>query len=74
MKTIISNFEEVTELVNQIMQFTPISLEAIICTIIDTESAKYKVPVVDILEHICDAVLSVNEELGAYQLDKKGEL
>lgn len=74
MKDIITNFEEAMELVNRISQFDPISMEAITCMIIDTESAKYEETYSDILDRICCAVHVVNEDLGLYQLDKKGEL
>lgn len=67
MKDTVTNFDEVFELVNQISQFEPISIEVIICMIIDTESAKYKKSVVEILGRICDAVQAVNEVLGPYR-------
>ena len=64
MKDIITNYEEAMELVKQISEFEPISMETIICMIIDTESSKYKEPAVDIVERMWDAVQAVNEILG----------
>jgi len=74
MKTIVNNIDAAMELVNQISQFDPVSMESIICIIIDTESSKYKEPALDIVERIWDAVKAVNEILGSYQTDKKGEV
>ena len=74
MKDMITNFEEVMELVKQISEFEPISMECIICMIIYTEASKYKEPAVDIVARIWDAVQAVNEILGPYQPDKKGEV
>lgn len=71
MKDIITNFGEAMELVKQISEFDPISMETLICMIIDTESSKYKEPAVDIVERMWDAVQAVNEILGPYQPDKK---
>ena len=73
MKFIITDYEEAMELVNQISQFDPMSMEIITCMIIDTESAKYEEAYSDILDRICGAVHGINEDLGTYQLDKKGE-
>lgn len=74
MKTIITHYEEAMELVNQISQFDPMSMEIITCMIIDTESSKYKEPAVDIVERMWDAVQAVNEILGPYQPDTKEEV
>lgn len=74
MKTIITHYEEAMELVKQISEFEPISMETIICMIIDTESSKYKEPAVDIVERMWDAVQAVNEILGSYQPDTKEEV
>ena len=73
MKDIKTNYEEAMELVKQVSQFEPISMEVIICMIIDTEASKYKEPAVDIVERVLDAVQEVNEILGPWQPDKKGE-
>lgn len=74
MKTIITNYDEAMDLVHQIAEFDPMSMEIIICMTIDTESAEYKESVVDILDRVCTAVHAVNEELGPYRTDKKEEV
>lgn len=66
MKTIINNYDEAMELVHQIAQFDPMSVEIIICMTIDTELARYKESVGDILDRIITAVHAVNDELGPY--------
>lgn len=73
MKFIITDYDEAMELINQISQFDPMSIEIITCMIIDTESAKYEEPYGEILDRICAAVHGVNEDLGPYRTDKKGE-
>lgn len=73
MKDIVTNYEEAMELVKQISEFEPISMEIIICMLIDTEASNYKEFVLDIVKRIWDAVQAVNEILGPYQPDKKGE-
>lgn len=70
MKSILNNFDEALDLVNQLSQFDPMSMEIILCMTIDTESSKNKEPVVDIVERIFDAVQAVNEALGPYQTRK----
>lgn len=52
MKSIVNNYEEAMELAKEISEFEPISMEAIICMIIDTEASKYKEPAVDIVDRI----------------------
>lgn len=72
MKNILTNYDEAMELVNQIAEFDPLSIEVIICMTIDTESAKYKDLPGDVLDRICTAVHAVNEELGPHIFTEGG--
>lgn len=67
MKNFITNIEEAKDLVDQISQFDVVSVESIICALIDMVSAKSEEPVIDIIGAISRAVIAVNEALGPYR-------
>ena len=68
MKNILINGDEAQELVNQIAEFDTISMNAIICMLIDTSAAKSGDDAVEIADTVYMAVKSINQEFGAYRL------
>lgn len=74
MKNFTTNIDEAKDLVDQIDQFDVVSMESIICALIDKVSLKSEEPVRDILAAIVDTVLTVNEVLGPYRPYTKEEV
>ena len=68
MKNIISNLAEAETLINQIAEYDYEGMVSIICMLIDTASAKYHIPVEEIVDLITTLVKEVNAELDAYSI------
>ena len=69
MKNILANYDDAINLVNQIAEFDPRSMQSIICMLIDTCTAKYGGKAPELAEDISIAVRLVNEQVGEYRLE-----
>lgn len=68
MKNLFENFDEAENLVNSVADFDFMTIQSLICMMIDTCAAKYKEDATAIADSICTAVHEVNETYGAYQI------
>ena len=67
-KNIFTNLEEAHELVNRIAEFDDVSMQSIICMSIDMCAAKHNENAKEIAERIYNAVCSVNDDLGKFEI------
>ena len=72
MKNIFTNPDEALAIIESFAEFDEISMKSIACMMVDTISAKYHRDSIDTAAQIFDAVISTNNELGAYHLPTEG--
>lgn len=68
MKNIFTHPDEALAILDIFAEFDEISMKSIICMMVDTVSATHHRDAIDTAAQIFDAVISTNNELGAYRL------
>ncbi len=68
MKNLFSNYEEAENLIKTATEFDEITMQSLICMMIDACSAKYHTDAREIATNICTAVHEINDMMGAYRM------